>query len=188
MANQPATIYEVVVRLEGFGFPLVTHIEQTEYEKFIAALGNGGDHDGDFYGFHAADGLKSYVNLDAVLAIHVPNYVGTSEDGAGAKAVAASDAQDGTVLLRVWSSLLREPELYGDITREEWMEIQRALDGDFDPFIGFTDETGERLMLPRRRVLAVEACDSSANGNAQYFRDFYHERARETAPVEVAIE
>lgn len=183
MTETSATIYEVVVRLEGFGFPLVTHIGQPEYEKFVAALGNGGDHDGDFYAFHAADGLKSYVNLDAVLAIHVPNYVGTDDVPVQAEA----DTGDAPVLLRVWSGLRGEPELFGDITHAEWEEIQRALDGALDPFIGFTDETGERVLLPRRHVIAVESCDSSIYGHARDFRDFYRERARESAPVEVPI-
>lgn len=188
MANNPETIYEVVVRLEGSGLPLITHIEEPEYERFVSALGNGNGKTGDFHGFRAADGVEAFVNLGSVVALNVPNYTGLSDGGQeqGAFAFAEPDTESATVLLRVWSTMGAQPDLFPEVPRTEWREIQRVLQDHSEPFLAFTDEVGDRIILPRRRIAAVEICDTSKQGEARNFREFYE--APKPSPVEVAID
>lgn len=69
MPKEYTPVYEIVVLLEGFEEPLITHIEQKEYERLVDALKESGRTNRTLFAVEQAKGLPTYINLDRVLYI-----------------------------------------------------------------------------------------------------------------------
>lgn len=69
MSKEYTPIYEIVILLEGFEEPLVTHIEQKEYDRLVDALKESERKDRALFAVQQARGLPTYINLDRVLYI-----------------------------------------------------------------------------------------------------------------------
>jgi hypothetical protein len=197
MAKEYTPIYEFVAILEGSEERLVTHFEHKEFERLVSALEESEDKDLAFFGVDEAQGLETYFNLDRVLYINVLDFLGgipaeketeLSEEES-VRILEKRLESDKTVLMWVWTTAKKEPELHYEVSYEDWDRIRWVLENNDQRFIGFTDEDGERVMIPLKHVVAVQVCDEFYHGDdvLERFAEKYGKREKDPEPIEIPV-
>jgi len=197
MPKELTQIYEFYATLEGFDKALFSHIEQEERDRLVDLLEEREATDVLFTSVSGPRGLETYFNLDRTLYINLLDYIGGvsfEKEKKLSKAETESIWEnrmesEKTVSLWVWTLAKKEPEFHYSVAYHEWDAIQMTLENNNQRCIGFTDEDGERVVIPLKNLVAIEMCDEFFHGDdvLERFSEKYSKEKEGEEPVEVPI-
>jgi hypothetical protein len=165
--SRKTTLHEIVVSFAGFEKRLIRSAYGEEAQRIESVLENDEPQPNNFYGMDLRDGLECYINLSRVAKINVLDSLpGVEIDKAADKTdvelqedIEARNESNESVIIRFWfvDGTIEE---FGDIDYQDWCSIRFALEEEIQRFVGFTDEDGERVIVPVSNIAAVEVFDS----------------------------
>lgn len=198
MAKRCTPIFEFVGRLEGFERPLITHFEEEQFHRLVNFLEDNNSAERAFFGVSEARGLETYFNLRKIQYINLLDYLGgipakketEPTEEVLSRIIEERMESEETVILWVWASNRKDPEIQYEVGYDDWCAIRRTLEENDQLCIGFTDQDGERVIIPLTHLIALEMCDQFFHGEdiVQRFTGKYSKEKEDAEKREVPVE